>query len=380
VIYFVPFLINISICASLYAESTIEQNLVHLEPSSEKYHPDNDPIKNAQEPTHDNYPLEAREALYLGNDVDSDSSNPQAAEAPEATSKENSSAKVQESLSFKNHLNKPLYGQISGKKVRLRVAAQLDAPVIRELDKMTPLEIVSEHEDFYAVKPPFTLKAYVFRTYVLDNKIEGDKVNIRTEPSPQGIILTQLSTGYPIQGIPSSTNSKWLEIDLPESVCFYVSRDFVQLIDSTAFEELKKSHPKSEADSKEVVSAAADKKMVSEKPSLTSNFFSHSSRFEQYEKELEQQWIAKHTMMTREDYQVFLRNHAKVLEGEISLYNVSKTAPGDYILKNKHRVVAILYSPKIDLNRHLHHPLKIKGVERNNAGYAYPTYYVIEVE
>lgn len=119
-------------------------------------------------------------------------------------------------------------GKITKDKVRLRTQPSVDAPILRTLSKEDMLIVVGESDDFYAVLPPPDAKAYVFRTYVLDNVIEGNKVNIRSEPSLDAPIIAQLHSGDRIQGTISSLNSKWMEITPPESTRFYVCKEFVE--------------------------------------------------------------------------------------------------------------------------------------------------------
>src|SRR5689334_11520447 len=76
----------------------------------------------------------------------------------------------------------PFTGKITRNKVRMRNQAHLDAKIVRELNKGDMIVVVGENEDFYAVQPPPDIKAYVFRTFVLDNLIEGNKVNVRLAP------------------------------------------------------------------------------------------------------------------------------------------------------------------------------------------------------
>lgn len=89
------------------------------------------------------------------------------------------------------------------------------------------LLIVGEEGDFYAVQPPKDTKAYVFRSYILDNVVEANRVNIRLEPHVDGPIIGQLQAGDKIKGQISSLNNKWIEVAPPSSTKFYVSKEFI---------------------------------------------------------------------------------------------------------------------------------------------------------
>ncbi|MCB1113773.1 MAG: hypothetical protein KDK62_03365 [Chlamydiia bacterium] len=121
-------------------------------------------------------------------------------------------------------------GQVQRNKVRLRLSPTLDSEVVRELAKNDMVVVAGETEDFYAVLPPQGVKAYIFRTFVLDDVVEGTKVNVRLEPSVDAPIIAQLNTGDKVKGAVSPLNAKWLEIQIPSSARFWVAKDYIQKI------------------------------------------------------------------------------------------------------------------------------------------------------
>lgn len=124
----------------------------------------------------------------------------------------------------------PFTGKVTRSKVRLRLQPNLDSPILKELKQGDMLIIIGETEDFYAVQPPAEAKGYVFRTYILDNVVEASRVNVRLEPDLEAPILAQLRSGDRIEGTVSSLNNKWLEITLPPSARYYVSKDYIEKI------------------------------------------------------------------------------------------------------------------------------------------------------
>lgn len=124
----------------------------------------------------------------------------------------------------------PFTGKIVRDKVRLRIQPALDSPILREFNRGDMLIVMGETEDFYAVQPPMGTKAYIFRTFVLDNTIEGNHVNVRLEPNVDSPVIAQLNSGEHVQGAISQQNNKWLEIVPPPSTRFYVSKDYVEKI------------------------------------------------------------------------------------------------------------------------------------------------------
>lgn len=121
-------------------------------------------------------------------------------------------------------------GKILKSKVRMRALPTLEAEVVRELGKGDLLIVAGETDDFYSVLPPQGSKAYIFRTFVLDNVIEGSHVNVRLEPSVDAPIIAQLNTGDKVQGAVSPLNNKWLEIPIPSSARFYIAKDLIEKI------------------------------------------------------------------------------------------------------------------------------------------------------
>jgi hypothetical protein len=119
-------------------------------------------------------------------------------------------------------------GKIRGKKVRLRVSADLEGRVVREMSRGDLLSIVGEKGDFFAVEPPAGTKAYVFRSFVLDGIVEGSRVNVRLEPSLDAPVIGHLNSGDRIQGALSATHNKWYEIKAPADAHFYVAKEFVE--------------------------------------------------------------------------------------------------------------------------------------------------------
>ncbi|MBI2743626.1 MAG: hypothetical protein HYX48_06890 [Chlamydiales bacterium] len=145
-------------------------------------------------------------------------------------------------------------GKVKGKKVRLRVKADLDSPVVRELSKNELLTVVAEKGDFWAVQAPAGTKAYVFRSFVLDNVIEGNRVNIRLEPNTEAPIISHLNAGDKIQGTICASNNKWLEISAPANTRFYVSKDYLENIGGP---EVKAQADKRRVNVEQLVEAAA---------------------------------------------------------------------------------------------------------------------------
>lgn len=128
-------------------------------------------------------------------------------------------------------------GKITKNKVRLRLQSNYEGPVLRELGRNEYVIVLDETDDFYAIQPPADILGYVFRTYVLDNIVEGDRVNIRLQPDREATIVAQLKAGDRVDGKPTPTNNKWLEIKLPNTTRFYVAKEYVEKAGDVGFKD-----------------------------------------------------------------------------------------------------------------------------------------------
>lgn|GEM_PF-260779 len=123
----------------------------------------------------------------------------------------------------------PFTGKVKGRKVRMRLRPDLDSRIIKELSKNELVTIIGEKDDFWAVQAPADTKAYVFRSFVLDNVVEGNRVNVRLEPSLDAPVLAHLNSGEKIENPTiSPINPKWLEITPPASARFYIAKEYIE--------------------------------------------------------------------------------------------------------------------------------------------------------
>lgn len=132
-------------------------------------------------------------------------------------------------------------GKITRNKVRMRLQPSLDAPILSEFSRDDLLNVVGEAGEFYVILPPKETRAYIFRTFVLDGTVEGNRVNIRLEPALEAPVIAQLNSGDPIDGVVSPLSSKWLEISPPASTRFYVCKEYVEKIGTASMmQQMKK--------------------------------------------------------------------------------------------------------------------------------------------
>ncbi|MDB2613874.1 hypothetical protein N9Y92_01795 [Chlamydiales bacterium] len=139
------------------------------------------------------------------------------------------------SLYSEDELFKSFTGQVVSSHVRLRISPNLDGVIVKELHRGDMMVIDGEENGFYRVLPLSDLKAYVFRTFILDGEVEGMNVNVRLFPELDSPIIAQLNTGDHVDGQISSSNNKWIEFTPPESVRFYVASDYIETVGDASY-------------------------------------------------------------------------------------------------------------------------------------------------
>lgn len=118
--------------------------------------------------------------------------------------------------------------RVVGKRVRMRLHPDVDSPIVKECKKDDLLLVVAEKNGFYVIQPPSDIKAYIFRSFILDGIVEGDHVNVRIAPDRDAPAIGHLSTGTRVNGRISELNNKWLEIMPPGSTHFFIAKEFIE--------------------------------------------------------------------------------------------------------------------------------------------------------
>lgn len=136
-------------------------------------------------------------------------------------------AKTAAAPAKKTEAFKPFTGKVAANKVRIRSKADIEAHIIKQANKNDLLLVVGEEGDFYAIEPMKDTKAYVFRSYILDDVVEANRVNVRLEPHVDAPIIGQLQAGDKVKGQVCALNHKWLEIAPPKGTRFFVSKEFI---------------------------------------------------------------------------------------------------------------------------------------------------------
>ncbi len=341
---------------------------------------------------------------------------------------------------------KPFTGKVKGRKVRMRLRPDLDSRIIKELNKNELVSIIGEKGDFWAVEAPAETKAYVFRSYVLDNVVEANHVNVRLEPSLEAPVIGHLDSGDRIEPVIAAANNKWYEIATPESTRFFISKDFVeyagapelkremdkrhaaaeQLLDASVLlskTELRKSFEEIDFDrtiggfnllikdyaefteiadqAKEELASfqeaylqtriahmdehAAEEKFAA-KPAKERSMDLHRisdqmKHWEPMEEALYLTWTNVNERKNLGEFYDEQKFNSETLTGIVEPYHsVVKGKPGDFIIRRNDIPVAYVYSTRVNLESLVGKEVKFVVSPRSNNNFAFPAYYVLDVE
>ena len=134
---------------------------------------------------------------------------------------------------------KAFTGKIVGGSVRMRLHPDVDSPIVKELLKGELVVIKGEKSDFYTIEAPADLKVYIFRSFVLDNIVEGNRVHVRLSPELTAPVVALMNSGDKVNGTISDKNHKWLEINVPKNVRFYIAKEYIEKIGGPELKALR---------------------------------------------------------------------------------------------------------------------------------------------
>ncbi|KPK33562.1 MAG: hypothetical protein AMS24_00795 [Chlamydiae bacterium SM23_39] len=131
---------------------------------------------------------------------------------------------------FSQNNEYPFTGKVNANKVRIRTEPNLESAIIEELSKNELLLVENIKNDFYVIRPPQNSKLYISKNYVKDNIVIADNVNVRLKPSLESTIVGTINKNQKVEGSVSTVSNQWLEITPPETINFYISKDYVTKI------------------------------------------------------------------------------------------------------------------------------------------------------
>lgn len=298
-------------------------------------------------------------------------------------------AQSQTAISTSKGAFEPFTGRIRRNKVRMRIKPDVNSPIVSELPQSVLIAVVGEQDEFYAVRPTEKIKVYVYRTYVLNHTVDVCRINVRLHPSTDAPIVGQLYQGDQIEGRPSSVDDQWIEIDLPDSLAFYVAREFIEKAGPVSLLATMQAREEELQRKQRLLAAPQDARTA-----LTSHMASHAlpmlppdmpesmTVWIPREQHLFNTWHIEHP---QEDITAFYAAEALqaiTLKGIIQPYTRTvQNKPGNFILihPTENYPVAFLYSTQVDLQPHIGNTLSLLAVPRPNYHFAFPAFFILSI-
>ena len=138
----------------------------------------------------------------------------------------------------------PFTGKINSKKVRIRTAPDVESTVVTTYNEGQLVTVLGKVDDFYAIEPTTEIKLYVYRNFVVDGKIEGNNINVRLAPDLNAPIIAKLQQGDIVAGTAYGNQNQWMEIEVPHDLEFFVAQEYVDQVGDK--DMLIKMHEKKE--------------------------------------------------------------------------------------------------------------------------------------
>jgi hypothetical protein len=260
----------------------------------------------------------------------------------------------------------PFTGKITRDRVRMRLMPDLTSKILKEFAKNDLVTVVDETEEYFAIKPSPDQKAYVFRSFVLDGIVEANHVNVRLGPDLESPVIGQLKQQDTVEGVICETNPKWLEITPPETVHFFVYKEYIEKMTETkeeeplpSFESFTFEEIKEEKKTLLIPSAFTDKELLV---------------FEKWKEE-------KNGSL--EEFYEEQKKESQLISGIVKPFTAQiYNKPGDFLLLNPITLVptCYLYSTQISLEALIGKEVTLRVCSRDNHDFALQAYTVLTLE
>jgi hypothetical protein len=284
------------------------------------------------------------------------------------------------------------WGKVVGNNVRVRLKPDTNSKIICTLNKDFVVTITNEDGMFYQILAVEKSPLFVYKKFVNHGKIDGNNVNVRTEPNQQSTVITQLHNDDRIDIMDHNISTdKWVAIAPPNSVRYYISKNYVKSInEKTAWELIQEQNKTAVSESVDVVEIKKTFEPVYDTNINIDTVVTHNidATFESF---VRPQWVDLETNIYSRwkqqhlngDYQQFLTTESEFTRLEqgriVKVHKVSLNHPGDFILYNGKKPVAYIFSTTIDLNDYNNIEKKLMLTERPNNMWGLPAYKVVRV-
>lgn len=321
-----------------------------------------------------------------------------------------------------------LGGVVEGSRVNVRLEPTLDSPIIAQLNSGDKVEgdVCQENNKWLVIKPPASVALYVFKDYV--HKV-GDIYYMSLVEERRKEINHLLNSAYLMSQEEMQKPFQEIDLDLIVSIIQEITtrygdfpehtkraHDLMTLIqdhylqqksDYLEFKSKENSELWKEKNAQLLAEVELQRKRLQElekqlleekakeqhvamdKPSETIQMPPPSTLQENLltwmnvEQQLFKEWHEQNLEATLEDYYKFQIAQSKELSGILKAYDrVVKNKPGDFLIVNPvtQTPLAFLYSTSVDLEANLGKHVTVYGSPRPDNHFAFPAYYVHQLE
>ncbi len=226
---------------------------------------------------------------------------------------------------------KAFTGKIVGGNVRMRLSPDVDAPIVREVLKGDLVVVRGEKADFYSIEAPSDFKVYIFRSFVLDNVVEGNRVHVRLSPELNAPVVALMNSGDKVNGVISEKNHKWLEISVPKNVRFFIAKEYIEKIGGPELKALRDKKQNTVLQLMESAELLSQSEMM--KPFEEVDFERVSSSFTTITKEYSDfpEYAEKARSKLAHLQEIYLQKKIAYLEAKTSKMSKERTSRTDYV-------------------------------------------------
>ncbi len=115
--------------------------------------------------------------------------------------------------------------QVIGEGVNLRTGPSRNSDILGQLPQGLVVRMLLTDGEWSAIVPPPGTGGWVFRSYLKDGVVVGDRVNLRAGPSVAYASLIKLEEGEKVAVI--EEGGEWTKIELPETLRLWVNARYL---------------------------------------------------------------------------------------------------------------------------------------------------------
>ena len=120
----------------------------------------------------------------------------------------------------------PFIGKIEGNRVNIRSGPSVNFEILTQLFNEGRVTVLEEKTGWYRITPPDGIKLWVHGDFVLEGKISAYSVNVRSGPGTNRSIVAQVEKGESVDVL--AIENGWVAISPPEGAYAWINSEFVE--------------------------------------------------------------------------------------------------------------------------------------------------------